>query len=287
MNKRRQGDREKSGTTVAPKEKITRLRRTVWRYYHRYGRHDLPWRKTTNPYHILVSEVMLQQTQVARVIQKYHPFLQQFPTVRSLATSSRRDVLAAWQGLGYNRRAKMLHEAAKAVMMRHRGCVPRTYHELVALPGVGPYTAQAICVFAYNQPGGMVETNIRTVLFHHLFTTHTQVPDTVLLAVAETLCSDTKPREWYWALMDYGSHLKEQGVQVNSKSKHYTKQSRFEGSDRQIRGALVRALTAATRACTEAELIQQTKTAPARTRTQLKRLHQEGLVRKVRGGWSV
>ena len=142
---------------------------TVWKYYREHGRSDLPWRKTTDPYRILVSEVMLQQTQVERVIPYYTRFLKKFPTVRALAKAPLSQVLIAWQGLGYNRRAKMLHEAAKEVVRGHGGLFPRTALELEKLPGVGPYTAHAVAAFAYNEDGICIETNIRTAVTHHFF----------------------------------------------------------------------------------------------------------------------
>lgn len=260
---------------------VARLRRMVWRHYERFGRHHLPWRLTFDPYHILVSELMLQQTQVARVIPKYHEFLARFPTIDTLAEASLRDVLVVWQGLGYNRRARMLHEAAIQVVTRHRGRIPHTYAELVALPGVGPYTARAIGAFAYNQDGGMVETNIRTVLFHNVLVDRSDVSDAELLQLTVALCPRGRAREWYWALMDYGAYLKEQGVRVNTKSKHYVKQSTFAGSDRQIRGAIVR-LLAREHTLTEHAIIEKIEAVPERVRAQLAGLQRDGLI--VRNG---
>jgi A/G-specific adenine glycosylase len=263
----------------------TKLRRTVWTHYQKHGRHDLPWRKTTNPYRILVSEVMLQQTQVARVIPKYQTFLKTFPTVRSLAEAPLRDVLLLWQGLGYNRRAKALHDAAQLVVSEHKGRMPRTYEGLLALPGIGPYTAGAVCAFAYNIPVPLVETNVRTVLFHHVLGNRTNVPDSELTELSAKLMDVKRPREWYWALMDYGAHLKEQGVRTNEKSKHYTKQSKFKGSTRELRGALVRTLGKGPQ--TQQALANKVNAAPERIRTQLSKLHQEGLVKKSGKRWKL
>ncbi len=215
----------------------------VWQYYKAAGRHDLPWRKNQHPYRVLVSEVMLQQTQVARVIPKYRAFLREFPTVQKLAVAPLFRVLQLWQGLGYNRRAKLLHATAQAVVAVHRGRFPRDEATLRALPGVGSYTAAAIMAFAYNEPTVLIETNIRTVFIHHCFKEATGVPDTKLLPlIAATVPSD-RARDWYAALMDYGSYLKREHGNLSRRSRAYVKQSRFVGSNRQVRGAIVRALT--------------------------------------------
>ncbi len=220
------------------------FRKRVFAHYHVQGRHTLPWRKTHDPYKILVSEVMLQQTQVDRVIPFYTNWLEQFPNVHALAKTSLADVLCAWQGLGYNRRAKMLHEAARVVVKEYGGNMPKTVAELEALPGVGPYTARAVAAFAYNQPVVFIETNLRTAVTHHFFRDEGQVRDADILAVLERALPKppVTPREWYSALMDYGSFLKKSGVRVNKKSATYTKQKTFKGSGREVRGAILRSL---------------------------------------------
>ena len=134
-----------------PLQEKRKFQKTVWDYYKTHGR-KLPWRRTKNPYHILVSEVMLQQTQVSRVAQKYPLFIKKFPSVRALARAPLRDVLAAWSGLGYNRRAKFLHELAKRVVAQHGGTIPHDLAALTALPGLGHATASSFLAFAYNQP---------------------------------------------------------------------------------------------------------------------------------------
>lgn len=230
---------------------VASFRRAVLAHYRAHGRHDLPWRHTIDPHRILVSEVMLQQTQVSRVSPKYREFLRIFPSVRTLAEASLSDVLRAWSGLGYNRRAKFLHDAAKEIVAKHRGKVPRSYEELVALPGIGDYTAKAVRVFAWNEPEHLIETNIRTTLIHHFFSSSRRpVSDHTLLALLSKVSRKGQSkegkagmREWYWALMDYGAHLKQSGVRVNARSVHYVKQSKFEGSLRQVRGAILKAVT--------------------------------------------
>ncbi len=211
----------------------------------------------------MVSEIMLQQTQVARVIPKYQEFLEVFPNVKTLATAQFSEVLQVWSGLGYNRRAKYLLEAAKAI--NTIGQFPKNTEALEKLPGIGKNTAGAICVYAFNQPEVFIETNIRTVFIHHFFKNQTDIDDKHILSLVKaTLPQEGKEqpewrinsapgagdktvglshhREWYWALMDYGSFLKATVGNVSKHSKHYTKQSRFEGSVRQLRAAVLRAL---------------------------------------------
>lgn len=224
------------------KMSFTSFRKIVWTFYKKHGRHDLPWRKTHNPYKILVSEVMLQQTQVERVIPFYKKFLKQFPTMKVLVAATLSDVLRAWQGLGYNRRAKMLQAAAQEVVENHHGKFPKTPEELEELPGVGPYTACAVAAFAYNQDVVFIETNIRTVVTHHFFPKRKKVSDVEILKILEQAFPKGKSREWYSALMDYGASLKKSGVQINAKSNQYTKQSQFFGSLREARGAILREL---------------------------------------------
>lgn len=200
----------------------------------------MPWRETDDPYAIMVSEVMLQQTQVDRVIPKFESFMKAFPTAADLAEASFKDVLAQWTGLGYNRRAKWLQEAAQEIV--RLGSFPTDPAELVKLKGIGPNTAAAICVYAFNQPEVFVETNIRAVYIHHFFEDTADVYDKdILQLVGETIDTEN-PREWYWALMDYGVHLKKKHKNPARRSKHHTKQPKFEGSRRQVRGNILKLL---------------------------------------------
>lgn len=218
----------------------------VWEYYERHGRRSLPWRNTKNAYHILVSEIMLQQTQVDRVLPKYTAFLKKFSSFATLAEAPLGDVLREWQGLGYNRRAKMLHQCAQAVVREYKGRLPRTHSELMKLPGIGHYTAGAVMAFAFHESIPIIETNIRTVYIHHFFNDDTDVLDVDIQKIVARTLDAGNPREWYYALMDYGVFLKKTIGNQNSRSKHYTKQSTFKNSDRQIRGAILRLLTQGT-----------------------------------------
>lgn len=222
---------------------IDDIRRAARAYYRSHGRHALPWRKTSDSYRILVSEVMLQQTQVPRVIEKYAEFLEAFPTVGALADAQFAQVLSVWSGLGYNRRARFLHEAARAVAVHHGGYVPREEAALCALPGIGTYTARAVRTFAYNEPAVLVETNIRAAVIHHCFPPNCEVHDRDVEAAVESMLPRRNPRVWYWALMDYGAHVKRMHKNPARRSAQYTRQSPFAGSRRQVRGAIVRALS--------------------------------------------
>jgi A/G-specific adenine glycosylase len=251
---------------------------TVWQYYETNGRHDLPWRKTTKVYPILVSEIMLQQTQVERVLAKYQKFLKQFPTTKALAQASLKDVLIAWQGLGYNRRAKALQLAAYTVYGTHGGRWPKTHEELMQLPGVGPYTAGAVMAFAYNEAIPILETNIRTVYLHHFFPNETDVSEAILKERVAATLDTTRARDWYYALMDYGSYLKRTVGNINHKSTSYTKQSTFLGSDRQLRGIIIRQLS--TSDSVSYKKLKHTTSAfsDLRLDAQLARLVEEGMI---------
>ncbi len=223
--------------------KTDAFRKIIYDFYETQGRHTLPWRKTADPYRILVSEIMLQQTQVDRVIPKYREFLKRFPTLKSLAAADRRDVLAAWQGLGYNRRAIYLHEIAKRAMSEFKGKLPPDPKILKTCKGIGENTAASICAFAFDLPVCFIETNIRSVYLRHFFPYETGVPDAKILELIEKTVDRKRPRIWYWALMDYGSHLKRaQGNPNRLQSANYAKQSKFEGSGRQLRGKILREL---------------------------------------------
>ena len=220
-----------------------RFRRTIWEYYRENAR-QMPWRETDDPYRIFISEVMLQQTQVSRVLKAYERFIAAFPDFPALAHAPLRDVLTLWQGMGYNRRAVSLHKAAGIIVNEHDGVLPRDTEELQSLPGIGPATAGSLAAFAYNAPTVFIETNIRRVFIHFFFPGRENVHDRDIMPLVEETLDRENPREWYYALMDNGTMLKAREKNPNRRSAHYQKQSRFEGSDRQIRGAVLRILTA-------------------------------------------
>ena len=235
---------------------IARFRRRVLDHYRRHGRR-FPWRQTRDPYRILVSEFMLQQTQTARVLGHFDPFVARFGDVRALAAADRGEVLALWSGLGYNRRAVALHRSAALIADRFGGSVPSGEQDLRALPGVGPSTAGAVQAFGFGLPAVFVETNIRRAALHDLFPGRESVSDRDLLPVLVRALDRADPRTWYWALMDYGAALARSGStpdrpsptlpnpvlpNPNRRSAHYTRQSRFDGSNRQQRGLILRVL---------------------------------------------
>lgn len=268
----------------APSHEVLYFRKLVWAYYKKQGRHRLPWRKTHDVYKILVSEVMLQQTQVERVIPFYKKFIKKFPTAKKLATAPLADILKVWQGLGYNRRAKLLHQAAKALAetrfnLKSKSSRLNLVSELETLPGVGPYTAHAVAAFALNENVVFVETNIRTAIIQHFFAEKKEVNDSKIEEVLEQTLPKGRAREWYSALMDYGASLKRVGISHNVKSKKYVKQSKFTGSLREARGAILREL--ALGVATPAHLIGLLGVERrAQMRKALRALFAEGLVKK-------
>ncbi len=214
--------------------------KTIWDYYKKFGR-DLPWRHNTTTYRVVVSEIMLQQTQASRVVKKFDSFMKKFPTWKALAQASTAEVLKEWQGLGYNRRGLNLQRLAQTV----KGKLPNTYTQLLELPGVGPNTAGSILAFAWNLPHPFIETNIRSVFIHFFFkNSKGKVHDKKLMPLIEAALQDTRnqknPREWYYALMDYGCYLKQTEVNPSRRSKHYIKQSTFKGSNRELRSHILK-----------------------------------------------
>lgn len=260
---------------------INDFRKIVYAHYRTEGRRELPWRKTRDPYRILVSEFMLQQTQVPRVIEKYESFLRRFPDLESLAKAPLREVLGAWSGLGYNRRALHLSEAARAVLSQHNGKLPADLNLLLSLPGVGLATASAVAAFAFGKAHPFVETNIRSVFIHHFFRGKERVSDREILPLVEQTLDDKDPRTWFNALMDYGVILKKNYANPSRKSAHHTRQGRFEGSDRQRRGMILRALME--RPLSEVELAHATELDLALLRRLAQGLERDGMIVMQRG----
>lgn len=261
------------------------FQQVVWQYYTRSGRHTLPWRTRIDPYRIAVSECMLQQTQVTRVIPKFCNFLQQFPSTKKLALSPLSAVLRSWQGLGYNRRAKYLHQAAQMVHTQYYGRWPTTPAQLAELPGIGPYTAGAIAAFAHNYPSVLVETNIRTAVIHHFFPTERDVTDVNIMEIVQVTLPVDRPREWYWALMDYGSFLKQTEGNNIQQAATYRTQRPFQGSSRQLRGILLRLATQHVVVAVN-EVVDQGYTVDEVVR-HVRMLEQEGLLSTVETGFQL
>jgi A/G-specific adenine glycosylase len=255
------------------------FRQIIYDYYQNHKR-NLPWRETTDPYRIMVSEIMLQQTQVPRVIEKYLAWMERFPTIETLAAASLGEVLVLWSGLGYNRRAKFLWQASQKIVADFNGLVPSATDDLITLPGIGGYTAAAIRTFAFNLPAVVVETNIRAVYIHFFFKDQEKVADELLIPLIETTMDQDHPREWFNALMDYGTKLKASIENPTRRSKQYSKQSRFEGSNRQIRGAVLTALA-------QGKDLAELRWNPERITAVLSDLIQEGLIKETATGYTL
>lgn len=259
---------------------IDDFRAVVWSYYAKSAR-TMPWRQDTQPYYVLVSEMMLQQTQVARVIPKFNEFMRAFQSIDTLAAAPLSEVVIMWSGLGYNRRAKYLHEAAQQIVDRYQGVFPDSIESLDALPGVGYNTAAAIMAYAYDSPVVFMETNIRTVLLHHFFPSQSKVSDSELLEVAAQVLETDTPRQWYWALMDYGSYIKATHGGRLDQSAHYKRQSPLAGSNREMRGRIIRELS--NRASMSDQELRSAVAADERYDISLQALIGEGLVTTDKG----
>jgi len=252
------------------------FKQRIYNYYAAHGR-KFPWRETHNPYHIFISEVMLQQTQTDRVIAKYEAWIKEFPTFESLAKATSADVLRQWQGLGYNRRGLYVHKSAQRIIAEHAGVLPNDPEYLVTLPGIGKATAASICAFAFNRPTIFIETNIRAVFIHEFFKDATEVTDGQLIPLIEQSVDSDNARIWYYALMDYGVMLKKTFKNPSRKSAHYSVQSKFEGSNRQIRGMILKILTQQT-LLTYDDLLFLIPRNPERVLHNLEALCREGFV---------
>jgi A/G-specific adenine glycosylase len=225
---------------LAP-ETVTTFQKAIYAHF-RANPRPMPWRETRDPYCILVSEIMLQQTQVGRVKAKYAEFLDRFPTLADLAAAPLPDLLRLWQGLGYNRRAIALKRCAEEIMVRFGGRFPVNAKDLISLPGIGPYTARAMAAFAFGRAEPFIETNIRTVFIYFFFHGRDQVADREIMPLVAATLDNAAPREWYYALMDYGVLLKERHPNPSRRSAHHSRQSPFRGSNRELRSRMLRAI---------------------------------------------
>ncbi len=256
---------------------ITAFQKIVWDYYKEHKR-DLPWRRTKNPYHIIVSELMLQQTQVDRVVKKYPEFIRAFPSIDALAKARLQDILRVWQGMGYNRRALYLKRIAQAIVKDYAGVVPRSPALLEKLPGIGYATARSIAAFAFNEPVVFIETNIRSVFIKSFFPLKKAVSDAAIMPFVEQALDCDRARAWYSALMDYGSMLKKIGDNPSRKSARYARQASFKGSSRELRGKVVKALSA--RPATINNLLAITSAPRAKLDDIIRGLSRDGLIKK-------
>lgn len=245
----------------------------------------MPFRHSSDPYCVLVSEVMLQQTQVARVMIKYPQFIKAFPTVSALAAAPLTRVLKVWQGMGYNRRALMLVQCAREVVSRYGGVFPRDVALLDALPGIGKATAAAVYVYAFNKPAVYIETNIRAVYIHHFFSGRVSVPDTDIELLVKQTMDRKNPREWFYALMDYGVMLKKKYHNPARRARAYARQSAFCGSVRQVRGRIVALLTG--HAASMASLCKQMPFPLQRITDAMQGLVRDGLITRVKGVYGI
>lgn len=237
-------------------QELRRFRATVRSFYRSCGR-DFAWRKTRDPYRVLVSEIMLQQTQTQRVAERFPLFLKTFPNLRALARAPQSEVIRAWEGLGYYRRARNLHQAAQAVVARHGGRIPDSYEALRALPGVGAYTAAAVSAFAFDRGVPMIETNIRSVYLYVFFKGARSVSDREILELVAATMPAKNVREWFYALMDLGVELKKQAPRINHASRHHKAQSPFKGSDRRVAAQVLRYVVTSARPVSKAAIAKE------------------------------
>ncbi len=278
MDKKTSTHRQTKNNRTLSSAEVRFFRKKVLDHYDQHGR-DLPWRKRVTPYRVLVSEIMLQQTQVERVIEKYKEFLAAFPDFATLAQAPLPQLLSIWSGLGYNRRALALKALALKVVEEHKGRLPSDREQLLALPGIGNYTAGAVMAFAFNKPVVFMDTNIRRVYIHEFFHDQEGVHDDALVPLVEQTLDTADPRTWYNALMDYGTMLKQQQANPNRRSAHYTRQSPFENSNRQVRGKILKVLVAET-PLTALQIVKKVAMDAERVKNNLVQMEKEGFIRK-------
>lgn len=224
---------------------VIKFQKHVYDFYKKYGR-VLPWRVNSktkiSSYKIFVSEFMLQQTQVERVIPKYNEFINKVSSYEELSKITNKEILTLWSGLGYNRRALYLKESAEIISKKYKGLLPDNPNILKDFPGIGSYMMNVLPVFIYNKPHVLIETNIRSVFIDYFFKNHTTISDKDILPIIKETLDYKNPRDWYYALMDYGSYIKKQKGNPNTKSKHHYKQKPFKDSNRFVRGQIIKLL---------------------------------------------
>lgn len=250
----------------------------IYNYYKNNAR-EFPFRKNITPYNVLVSEVMLQQTQTGRVSEKFLNFTAKFANFQELADASLEDVLKAWQGLGYNRRAVALKTISEKIVNEYNGKLPKDIETLQSFPQIGHNTASSVVAFAYNLPTIFIETNIRRVYIYFFFPGNNSVKDNEILKLVQKTMNFKNPREWYYALMDYGVMLKKTHPELNKRSAHYKKQSKFEGSNRELRGRILKMLLKQ-QPLSEEKIINKLQKKPEKTKKILEILMKEGFIEK-------
>lgn len=219
-------------------EVIELFQKNIYEYYKNHKR-KFPFRENITPYNVLVSEIMLQQTQTGQVSEKFLKFTKRFSGFSSLSTAPLEEILKEWKGLGYNRRAIALRKIADTVVKDFNGKLPESIDILKSFPQIGHSTASSIITFAFNKPTAFIETNIRRVYIYFFFSHKSKINDKEILPIVEKTIDISNPREWYYALMDYGVMLKKTHPELNKKSAHYRKQAPFKGSIREFRGKIL------------------------------------------------
>jgi len=259
-------------------ETIQVFRQIIYNYYKNNAR-EFPFRKDITPYNVLVSEIMLQQTQSGRVSEKFLNFIAKFPSFQELADASLEEILKVWQGLGYNRRAVALKTISEKVLNDYNGLLPKDSKTLQSFPQIGHNTASSIVAFAYNIPTIFIETNIRRVYIYFFFPGKSLIKDNEILKIVQKTMDFNNPREWYYALMDYGVMLKKTHPELNKRSAHYRKQSKFEGSTRELRGRILKMLLEE-QPLSEEKIVDKLQKKSERTNKILEGLVKEGFIEK-------
>jgi len=266
-------------------EVIKPFQNIIYSYFKQYGR-DFPFRDEISPYNVVISEMMLQQTQTNRVVEKFQQFIQKFPDFQSLANASLNDVLKVWQGLGYNRRAMALKKIAEKVVNEFDGTLPADVEILKSFPQIGHNTASSIVAFAFNMPTFFIEVNIRRVYIYFFFPGTSSIDDRVIMPIVRKTLDRSNVRKWYYALMDFGVMLKKTHPELNKRSAHYRKQSKFKGSNREIRGKILKLLITSNN-LTEVEISKELEIDSNKLKEIMNLLIKEGFIKQESNQFSI